>query len=34
MGKLKKVQNVMDGAWMGFALGHMEHVHMASKHKS
>jgi hypothetical protein len=21
-------------AWMGFALAHMEHVHMASKHKS
>jgi len=34
MGKLKKVQSVMVGAWMGFALRHMEHVHIASKHKS
>jgi len=34
MGKLKKVPSVMDGAWMGFALQHMEHVHIASKHKS
>jgi hypothetical protein len=34
MGKLKKIKSIMDGAWMCFAWGHMEHVCMGSKLKT